>query len=96
MLVSLGVIFGLLAGLALLLRKLRNGGWARPGAGPARIRIVATRPIGWQSSLLIVEADGQRFLVGSGRAGLTALGALRDQDGTFAGVLDAASTRPLP
>ncbi len=95
MLVSLIVIFGILAGLALLLRKLRNGGWTRPGAPAARIRIVATRPIGWQSSLMIVEADGQRFLVGSGRAGLTTIGALRDSD--FGGVMDAAGQpRPLP
>jgi len=96
MLVSLIVIFAILAGLALLLRKLRNGGWTRPGAAPARIRIVATRPIGWQSSLMIVEADGQRFLVGSGRAGLTTIGALRGDSGDFGGVMDAASQpRPL-
>ncbi len=80
-LISLAVIFGALFGAALILRKLRDGtwnqpAWARSAAPPSRIRILATRPLGWQASLLIVEADGQRFLVGTGRAGLTAIGAL--------------------
>jgi hypothetical protein len=42
----------------------------------ADITIVSARQIGWQSSLLIVEAEGNRFLIGAGRHGLTAIGAL--------------------
>ncbi len=82
-LISLAVIFGALFGAALILRKFRDGtwnqpAWARSAAPPSRIKILATRPLGWQASLLIVEADGQRFLIGTGRAGLTAIGALGD------------------
>ncbi len=93
-LVSLLVIFGALGALAFVLGKLRNGGWSRPGAAPARIQIIASRSIGWQSALLIVEADGQRFLVGSGRAGLTPIGALADRHGDFAAALNAANQSP--
>ncbi len=93
-LISLAVILGVLFAVGLVLRRLRDGSWSRPGAGAARIRILAARPVGWQSSLLIVEADGQRFLVGAGRNGLTAIGALSAQDGDFSAALDAAAKNP--
>ena len=72
---SLAVILALLAVTGFVLRRLRGGVW--PGAAQrGRIEIVAARQIGWQSSLLIVEADGARFLVGAGRNGLTPIGPL--------------------
>ena len=74
MLGSLAVILLLLAGVAVLARRLRGRHWA--GRLDQPIKIVASRALGWQSCLLIVEAGGRRFLVGSSRAGLTAIGAL--------------------
>jgi len=74
--VSLFVILGMLMGAALLARKLRDGRWGRRASSESQINIIASRSLGAQSSLLIVEAAGQRFLVGAGRAGLTAIGSL--------------------
>ena len=74
--VSLFVILGMLMGAALLARKLRDGHWGRRATSQSQINIIASRSLGAQSSLLIVEAEGQRFLVGAGRAGLTAIGSL--------------------
>jgi len=74
-LVSLTVILALLGGAAYAAKRLRIGaGTAK--AGGARIEILAARQIGWQCSLLIVEAEGRRFLIGAGRHGLTSIGAL--------------------
>jgi flagellar biogenesis protein FliO len=77
--ISLAIILLCLAGAAVAARKLRRRG-AQPNSLPSStIRIVATRSLGWQSSLLIVEAQGTCFLVGSGRAGVTAIGVLRSR-----------------
>jgi flagellar biogenesis protein FliO len=75
---SLAVILLLLAVAGFVLRRLRGGGAWTGGAQRGRIEIVAARQIGWQSSLLIVEADGARFLVGAGRNGLTPIGPLNN------------------
>ena len=73
---SLLVILALLAGAAWLAKRLRETrGVLRRGNGP-QISIIASRAIGPQASLMIVEAEGQRFLIGAGRGGVTAIGAL--------------------
>jgi flagellar biogenesis protein FliO len=75
-LASLFSILALLAVVGFVLRRFRGGtGWPRKFMA-ADITIVSARQIGWQSSLLIVEAEGNRFLIGAGRHGLTAIGAL--------------------
>ncbi len=75
MLMPLGVILGLLMAAAWLARRLRHGRFRgavmRPG-----IEILASRQMGLQSSLLIVEAEGQRFLLGAGRNGIQRIGRL--------------------
>jgi flagellar biogenesis protein FliO len=75
-LASLTCILLILAVAAFALRRLRGrAGWQRKFLG-TDIMIISSRQIGWQSSLLIVEAEGRRFLIGAGRNGLTAIGAL--------------------
>jgi len=81
--VSLFVILGGLAAFTIFVKKFRNGRFAmalgtwRGGTAPASpINIIATKHLGAQSSLLIVEAEGRRFLVATGRQGVTAIGAL--------------------
>ena len=75
-LMPLLVILGVLMLAAYVARRLRNGGWGARRAGGNAITIVATRPVGPGAALMIVEAEGQRFLVSSGRQGITAIGAL--------------------
>ena len=79
---SLFVILGGLAAFTLVVKRFRNGRFAMApgkwrGAAPASpINIIATRHLGAQSSLLIVEAGGKRFLLATGRQGITTIGAL--------------------
>jgi len=75
MVLPLGVILGLLMAAAWLAKRLRHGGLSRAVARPG-IEILASRPMGLQSSLLIVEAEGQRFLIGAGRNGIQRIGRL--------------------
>lgn len=75
--VSLFLILALLAVAAWLARKVRARGLGGVMNVEAPIRILATRRLGVQSSLLIVDVAGQRFLVGNGRGGITAIGQLR-------------------
>jgi flagellar biogenesis protein FliO len=77
---SLIVILAFLLAAAYLARRWQVGGRTR-GQGAASIKIVAAQAIGWQSSLQIVEADGQRFLVAAGRGGITAIGRLTQAQG---------------
>ena len=73
--VSLIVIIGALGGATYLARRLRNTGWGqRASTQNNSIKLIATRPLGPQSSLVIVEAEGKRFLVGISRTGMTAIG----------------------
>jgi len=59
-----------------LIKKFRNRINIRPDTTRSVIKIIATKPIAWQTSLLIVEAEGHRFLIAAGRAGLTPIGKL--------------------
>jgi flagellar biogenesis protein FliO len=75
-LLPLFVILGVLLLAVMLASRLRQGGWAKRQPGAETITVLATRRIGPQNALLIVEAAGERFLVASGRGGVTAIGAL--------------------
>jgi flagellar biogenesis protein FliO len=88
--VSLIVILAFLLAVAQLARRWRVGGRLRGQGGSAAIRIVAAQAVGWQSSLQIVEADGQRFLVAAGRSGITAIGRLSQPGSGLAGRPDAS------
>ncbi|HEY1858057.1 FliO/MopB family protein [Acidocella sp.] len=95
-LVPLVVILGLLMAAAYVARRWRDGNLGARRTGQNAITIVATRPVGPGAALMIVEAEGQRFLVSSGRQGLTPIGAL---GGTtppaFSSLLDTAQS-PAP
>jgi flagellar biogenesis protein FliO len=85
---SLAVILAVLLVAAYCARRWRIGSGTRGQAGSAAISIVAARPVGWQSSLQIVEADGQRFLIAAGRNGITGIGRLAAAGSSFADLLD--------
>jgi flagellar protein FliO/FliZ len=73
---SLAVILGALFGAALLIRRLRATAWGQRATAVPPITILAARPLGTQGTLMIAEAEGQRFLIGVSRAGIAAIGRL--------------------
>jgi len=79
-LASLLAILFVLAGAAFLVRRLRArlpGGQAKMQAG---ISIIANRPLGGQHSLIIAEAEGEKFLIGVSRDSMTTIGRLNAHD----------------
>ena len=78
---ALLVILFTLAGAAFFLRRLRGTAWGQKLNAVAQpINVLATRPLGGQHSLVIAEAEGQRFLIGVSRSGITAIGRLNAHD----------------
>ena len=77
--VSLLVIFVVLFGVGFLLRRLRAAPWDRRSAAASPIQLIASRPLGGQNTLIIVEAEGQRFLIAVSHAGMQAIGRLGGQ-----------------
>jgi flagellar biogenesis protein FliO len=90
---SLLIIMAFLFAAACLARRWRVGGRLRGPRGGATINIVAAQPMGWQSSLHIVEAEGQRFLIAASRSGIAAIGRLDAQGPDFADLLDGPGGR---
>ncbi len=68
--VSLIAIFGVLIAANVAVRRWRG---RLPGRGGGGIELIGTRPLGGQSGLLLVEVQGVRFLVGTGRGGVSAI-----------------------
>ncbi len=68
----LGILF-VLAGAAYALRRLRG---RLPGAGSGAISVLSSRALGAQQSLIVAEAEGQRFLLGVSRNGITIISRL--------------------
>jgi flagellar biogenesis protein FliO len=94
-LLPLAVILGVLLVATYVARRVRGGWGPRRAAGNA-ITIVATRPVGPGAALMIIEADGQRFLVSSGRQGITPIGALGSAPAAaFSDTLETAQS-PAP
>jgi hypothetical protein len=83
---SLLIIMAFLFAAACLARRWRVGGRLRGPRGGAQ-------PMGWQSSLHIVEAEGQRFLIAASRSGIAAIGRLDAQGPDFADLLDGPGGR---
>lgn len=79
-LASLLAILFALAGAVWLAKRLRG---RLPGGGAhasAAISIISSRPLGGMHSLIIAEADGQRFLIGLSRGQITTIGRLNRND----------------
>ncbi len=77
-LIALAAIFALLIGASLLARRLRSAAWQ--GKPSPQIQLLAARPLGGQTTLIIVQAENRRFLIATGRHGTTRIGRL-DGDG---------------
>lgn len=82
---SLVAVLGVLVMILCVGRWMQRGGMLPRNAGLAggqrqRIRLLSARALGWQSSLHLLEVDGQRFLIGVSRSGVTALGNWQSPD----------------
>jgi flagellar biogenesis protein FliO len=73
---SLGIIFLVLIGATLGVRRLRGTAWAQRATAQTAIKVISSRPLGGQNTLVIAEAEGQRFLIGVSRHGISAIGRL--------------------
>lgn len=77
-LLSLAAVLVMLGLAFFVARRLQRAGRLpsapRPGGEGLGIRLLSTRPLGWQSSLQLLEVDGRRVLLGVSRSGITALG----------------------
>lgn len=60
-LLAIGVVFGLLGGLAWAARRGRLGFFTRQ---PSHVRVEATVPLGERRSLMVVAIEGRRLLLG--------------------------------
>ena len=67
---SLLILLGLLAALAFLARRFKGRFPGSKAGGNMPVSILSSRPLGGQHSLVIAEADGQRFLLGVSRGGI--------------------------
>jgi flagellar biogenesis protein FliO len=61
-------VCGLAVGSLVVLRTVKGGGLVLGGVQP--IRVVGRQALGGGSSLMLVEVDGQRMLIGVSRAGI--------------------------
>jgi flagellar biogenesis protein FliO len=78
-LASLCVIFLALIAASFGIRRLRGMGLGKSARAETLIKLVASRPLGGQNTLVIAEAEGQRFLIGVSRQGIAAIGRLDGQ-----------------
>jgi flagellar protein FliO/FliZ len=75
LLVSLGVVIGLMWFAARVVRRRGIGGFASPNRGPGiQIEIVARRTLGRNSSIAVVRAGNQGLIIGVTENQVTKLG----------------------
>jgi flagellar protein FliO/FliZ len=77
-LLALGLVLGLAVGFVWVLRRIQEGqtGLVRRGrgeAGAARLVFVRALPLGPRERVVLIEAEGERFLVGVGGSAVTLL-----------------------
>jgi flagellar biogenesis protein FliO len=70
-LLTLFGVCGLAVGVLVLLRAAKSGGLALGSTQP--IRVVGRQAVGTGSTLMLVEVDGNRMLIGVSRAGISVL-----------------------
>jgi flagellar protein FliO/FliZ len=89
---SLGVVFGL---LWFIHRRLTRGGKLRAAATP--ITVLGKQGIGAKASVVVVDADGMRFVLGVTESNVTVLHSAEAPAAAFADVLAALpATGPAP
>lgn len=64
------LLLGVFVGLSLWLRRM-----ATPGRQEVPVEVVGSRRLDGQNTLYVVDIDGHRYLVGTGRDGVRLLGA---------------------
>lgn len=74
--VSLLIILGLLVVCAFLAKRVRLRLGGDKAAGGMRISILSTRSLGLQQSLVVAEANGEYFLLGVCKGGITLISRL--------------------
>jgi flagellar biogenesis protein FliO len=70
-LLTLFGVCGLAVGTLVVLRAVKGGGLSLGAAQP--IRVVGRQVVGAGSSLMLVEVDGRRMLIGVSRSGIAVL-----------------------
>ena len=70
-LLTLFGVCGLAVGTLVMLRAAKSGGLALGNTQP--IRVVGRQSLGTGSTLMLVEVDGQRMLIGVSRSGMVVL-----------------------
>lgn len=73
---SLLIILFLFVGLAFLARRLKGRIPGSKAGGNMPVAILSSRPLGGQHSLIVAQADGQRFLLGVSRGGIALISRL--------------------
>lgn len=71
MVVSLLVILGLLFAFAFFIKKFRTRLGVDKIAGDMKISVLSSRSLGMQQSLVVAETNGQYFLLGVCKGGIT-------------------------
>jgi flagellar protein FliO/FliZ len=86
---SLGVVFGL---LWFIHRRLTRGGKLRAAATP--ITVLGKQGIGAKASVVVVDADGMRFVLGVTESNVTVLHSAEAPAAAFAEVMATAAAEP--
>ncbi|WP_411700070.1 FliO/MopB family protein [Conyzicola sp.] len=87
---SLGVVFGL---LWFIHRRLTRGGKLRAAATP--ITVLGKQGIGAKASVVVLDADGMRFVLGVTENNVTVLHSAEAPAAAFAEVMAATSPAPV-
>jgi flagellar protein FliO/FliZ len=86
---SLGVVFGL---LWFIHRRLTRGGKLRAAATP--ITVLGKQGIGAKASVVVVDADGMRFVLGVTESNVTVLHSAEAPAAAFAEVMATTAAEP--
>ena len=76
MIISLLLILGLLVICAFAAKKLRARAGMDKAVGAMKISVVSSRSLGMQQSLVVAETNGEYFLLGVGKGGITLISRL--------------------
>lgn len=78
--VSLLVILGLLVGLAFVAKRFRGRLGVDKALASMKISVLSTRSLGLQQSLVVAETNGEYFLLGVCKGGITLISRLNSHE----------------